>query len=112
MVDFKITKQEKILEVNNCMCHNYYYLIHGRIYNENRTKFIRFKYIEWFDIFEVQEFFEEKEYITEKDIKNYLNSLENSYLLSIKSFDDIKGITEFISYCNQTIENYNKIARG
>jgi hypothetical protein len=33
MVDFEITKKQKILEINNDMCHNYYYLIYGRIYN-------------------------------------------------------------------------------
>lgn len=109
MVDFEITKQKKILEVNNDMCHNYYFLVYGRIYNEGKTRYRKFKYVEWFDIFDVQEFFEEKEYITENDIKEYLNKLENCYLTSIKDYNDEKGLKDFYDYCNETIEKYNKI---
>lgn len=111
MIDFKITKQTKILEINNEMCHNYYFLINGRIYNEEKTKYKKFKYVEWFDIFDVQEFFNDKEYITKEDIKDYLNNLENIYLLNIKDYNDTKNLKEFYNYCNETINNYNKIAK-
>ena len=111
MVDFEITKQRKILEINNDMCHNYYFLIYGRIYNESKTKYKKFKYVEWFDIFDVQDFFEDKEFITEKDVKEYLNNLENGYLTSIKDYEDTKHLQEFYEYCNETINNYNNIAR-
>lgn len=111
MIDFKITKQTKILEINNEMCHNYYFLINGRIYNEEKTKYRKFKYIEYFDIFDVQEFFDDKEYITKNDIIDYLNNLENSYLLNIKNYNDKKGLKEFYNYCNETIINYNKIVK-
>ena len=33
--DVKITKTSKLLEVNNDMVHNFYYLVHGRIINKN-----------------------------------------------------------------------------
>ena len=108
MIDFKITKQIKLLEVNNDMCHNYYFLIYGRIYNENKTKYRKFKYIEWFDIFDVMEFFD-KEWINKKDIKEYLNNLEIPYIYDIKKYDDIDNLKEFYNYCNQTIKNYNDI---
>lgn len=111
MVDFEITKKKKILEIKNDMCHNYYYLIYGRIYNEKKTKYKKFKYIEYFDIFDVQEFFDDKEYITKEDIKDYLNNLENSYLLNIKDYNDIKNLKEFYNYCNDTIKKYNDIAK-
>ena len=111
MVDFEITKKKKILEINNDMCHNYYFLIYGRIYNESKTKYRKFKYVEWFDIFDVQEFFDDKEYITKNDIIDYLNNLENSYLLNIKDYNDIKNLKEFYNYCNKTIDNYNKIIK-
>lgn len=111
MIDFEITKKQKILEINNDMCHNYYFLIYGRLYNENKTKYKKFKYIEWFDIFDVQDFFEDKEFITEKDVKEYLNNLENSYLTSIKDYNDEKNLKEFYKYCNDTIQNYNSIAK-
>lgn len=111
MVNFEITKKQKILEINNDMCHNYYYLIYGRIYNEEKTKYKKFKYIEYFDIFDVQEFFDDKEYITKEDIKDYLNNLENSYLLNIKDYNDRENIQEFYNYCNETIIKYNKIVK-
>lgn len=111
MVDFEITKKQKLLEINNDMCHNYYYLIYGRIYNENKTRYKKFKYVEWFDIFDVQEFFEDKEYITKKDVEEYRDNIEIPYLYNIKNYNDEKGLKEFYNYCNETIEDYNKIAR-
>ena len=111
MVDFEITKTQKIKEVKNDMCHNYYFLILGRIYNEGKTRMRKFKYVQWFDIFDVQEFFEEKEFITEKDVREYLNNLEVPYLYNIKDYNDEKGLKEFYAYCNETIENYNKTVR-
>lgn len=111
MVDFEITKKQKLLEINNDMCHNYYYLIYGRIYNENKTRYKKFKYVEWFDIFDVQEFFEDKEYITKKDVEEYRDNIEIPYLYNIKNYNDEKGLREFYNYCNETIEDYNKIAR-
>ena len=112
MIDFKITKKQKILEINNSACHNYYFLIYGKIYNENKTKFKRFKYIEWFDIFDLQEYFE-KDFITENDIKQYVNDLIDnmgcSYIGDIKDYADTKGLNEFYNYCNETIEKFNKI---
>ena len=108
MVDFEITKRQKIKEVNNSMCHNYYFLVYGRIYNEGRTRMRKFKYVEWFDIFDVQEFFEDKEWITQEDVREYLNNLEVPYLYNIKDYNDEKGLKEFYNYCNETINEYNK----
>lgn len=111
MVNVEITKRQKLLEVNNDMCHNYYYLIHGRIYNESKTRIRKFKYVEWFDIFDVQEFFEDKEWITQGDVKEYLNNLEIPYLYNIKDYNDENDLKEFYNYCNETIKNYNNIVK-
>ena len=108
MVDFEYTKINKIYEVNNCMCHNYYYIFHGRIYNKEHTRYRKFKYVEWFDIFDVQEFFD-KDWVTEQDIKDFVGNLENTYLLCIEDYNDTKHLKEFYDYCNETIENYNKV---
>ena len=106
MLDFRITKKEKLYEQNNDMAHNYYYLIHGRIYNtEDKTRYRRFRYVEWFDIFDVQEFYE-KDYITKEDIKNYVDELSVS---TIESY--ISSLKEFYKFCNETIENYNNLAK-
>lgn len=108
MVDFEITKIQKIKEVNNSMCHNYYFLVYGRIYNEDRTRMRKFKYVQWFDIFDVQEFFKDKEWITQEDVREYLNNLEVPYLYNIKDYNDEKDLKEFYNYCNETINEYNK----
>lgn len=110
MVDFKYTKINKILEVNNDMVHNFYYIYYGRIYNESKTKYKKFKYIEFFDVFDVMEFFE-KDFYTKEDVKEFANNIENCLLSNIKSYDDIDGLKDFYSFCNDSIKNYNKIVK-
>lgn len=110
MVNFEITKKQKLCEVNNEKCHNYYYLIYGKIYNANKTRFRKFKFVEWFDIFDIQEYYE-KDFITDTEIKAYVNNLIDSvgcsYIDDIKNYNDEKGLKEFYNYCNETIKNYN-----
>lgn len=108
MIDFEITKKQKILEVNNEMCHNYYYLIYGRLYNENKTKYKKFKYILFFDIWDLLEYYE-KDFVTQEEIKNYIEAIENPYLTSIRNYDDVKNIENFYKFCNETIDNYNNL---
>lgn len=108
MVDFEYTKINKLLEVNNDMAHNFYYIYYGRIYNKEHTRYRKFKYVEWFDIFDIQEYFE-KDCITKEDIKDYASNIENSYLLSIKDYNDTEHLKEFYNYCNETIKDYNRI---
>lgn len=108
MVNVKYTKINLLYEQNNDMVHNFYYIYYGRIYNEEKTRYRKFKYVEWFDIFDIQEYYE-KECITKEDIRNYALTLENSYLLNIKDYNDKKHLKEFCNYCKETIENYNKI---
>ena len=60
--------------------HNFYYLINGRFYNDNHTAYRKFKFVSWFDIFDVDEYFnydDENDIwidrpITEEQIKEYL----------------------------------------
>lgn len=109
MVDFKITKKQKILEVNNDKAHNFYFLIYGHIYNEEKTRYRKFKFVEWFDIFDLQEYFE-KEYITEDDIKQYVNELiDTTNITNIKDYNDKEGLKNFYDFCNDTIRRYNNI---
>ena len=111
MKDFTIelTKLEKILEVNNSMCHNYYYLQHGRIYNADKTQFRRFKFVEWDDIESICEYYD-KDFVTNAEIRRYIGECawetcdaQADYL--IKSFDDCQA---FYDWCNKTIERFNK----
>lgn len=115
MVDYDITKSKKLLEVNNDMVHNYYYLIYGRIYNADKKLMRKFKFVEWFDIFDVMEYFE-KDFVTNEDIKEYMNEIAcntaYTYIDGIKDYYDEKGLKEFYDYCNETINNFNRINRG
>lgn len=107
MVNVEYTKIQKINEVNNDMVHNYYYIYYGRIYNQKHTKYRKFKYIQWFDIFDVQEFFE-KDVITKQDIREYALNIENNYLYNIKDYEDKESLKKFYENCNETIRKYNK----
>ena len=102
------TKINLLWEHNCDMAHNYYYIYYGKIYNEDKTRYRKFKYVDWFDIFDLQEYYD-KDYITKEDIRNYALTLENGYLLSIKDYNDTKGLKEFYNYCRESIENYNRI---
>lgn len=109
MVDYKITKTKLLYEQNNDMCHNFYYLIQGRFYNEEKTKFRRFKFVEWVDIFDALEYYE-KDSVTKAEIKNFVLECACSTIDIVKDYNDEKSLKEFYKICNETIENYNRIA--
>lgn len=68
--EINFTRIKKIYEVNNSMCHNFYFQYNGRIYNESKTKYRQFVFVLWFDIFDVMEFFD-ADAVTQEDIKEY-----------------------------------------
>lgn len=110
MKDFtvELTTRKKLLEVNNDMCHNFYYLQYGRIYNTDKTSFRRFKFVFWFDFFDVMEYFE-KDALSQQEIDEFAIeiawSMSEMFKNGIKSFDDCQ---EFYDFCNKTINDYNK----
>jgi hypothetical protein len=109
MKDFiiELTTRNKIKEVNNDMCHNFYYVQHGRIYNADHTRLRRFKFVFWFDIYDVCEYFE-KDTVTTREIAEYVNELAWSFYEGhshlIRSYDDCRA---FYDWCNATINDYN-----
>lgn len=118
-MEIKITKRTKLLEINNDMCHNFYYLINGRFYNENKTAYRRFKFVVWFDIFDVDEFFNyddendtwNEEPITDDMIMEYLNELIWSTVSMVSDYNNEKQLQYFYERCNDSIINYNQISR-
>lgn len=113
-MEIEFTKIKLLYEEKNDMTHNFYYMKYGRIYNETHTKYRKFKYVECFNIFDVQEYYEDCNYkkdyqITKKDIKNYAIALDTSLLYSIQDFNDTKGLQDFYTYCCKTIQYYNRI---
>ena len=103
--EVKITKTSKLLEVNNDMVHNFYYLVHGRIINKDRTKYKKFRFVLFYDIFDLQEYWENDK-ITKNMEKEYRDVLIFNMVSTIKSYDDT---TDFYELCNNTIKDYNKI---
>ena len=106
MVDYKITKRTKLLEVNNDMAHNYYYLVQGKIYNENKTRFRRFKLVVFFVVFDLMEW-HDKDNISKNEILEYINELVDNDVMIIRDYNDIEGLKRFYDLCNNTIKNYN-----
>ena len=103
-MEIKINKTEKLLEVNNDMVHNFYFLIKGRMYNDSKTESKKFKFVIWFDVFEVLEYFESDSY-SESDIYDFLNDLTANELSLIKSYNDCQ---DFYNKCHQSIDKFNE----
>jgi len=99
-MNIKITKRTLLKEINNTMCHNYYYLVQGRLYNDDNTRLRRFTFVVWFDAFDIQEFFD-KDHYTKNDIREYCNECAGYYLDMIVSYNDCK---EFYRECKQTMQ--------
>lgn len=103
----EITKKQKLDEVCNSMCHNFYWLVYGRIYNADKTRMRKFKVVISYDIFDIQENFD-KERISQADHKEYVEESTFWFTQNIISYNDCKT---FFDECNQTIENWNKLIR-
>lgn len=93
-------------EVNNDKTHNYYYYVRGRIINDDKTKYKKFGFVVWFDVFDLQDYYEEKDVFTKKDILGYLDVIIWSTVSMVKSYDDCKNFYEF---CKNSIDQYNAI---
>lgn len=101
----KITKKIKLNEICNEMVHNYYYLIHGKILNNEKTKYKPFKFVLFFDAFDIHDYFE-IDYYNNNDIKNYIDDLIFAYTDMIKNYNDCN---DFYNLCNETIIKYNNL---
>ena len=108
MIDFRITRMCKLLETNVNNRHEYYYMFYGKLYNEDKTRFRRFKFVDWFDTTEVREYFN-KDLITITDVKMYASFLckDNCYLSEIEDFYDTRHLEKFFDYCSDSINVYN-----
>lgn len=100
-MDIKITKKEKIFEQHNDKVSNYCYLIHGRIINDNGTRYRKFKFVIHFDGYDLYDECVE----TKEDFMNFLDSLIDGFTSSIISYDDCG---DFYKLCSESIDNYNQ----
>ena len=105
IMEFKITKRTLLREVNNDMCHNWYWLVQGQIINDEGTRYRKFKFVEWFDVFDVQEWAEDGTH-SKKNVREYLDECISARLALVNGYNDCRY---FYEVCNQTIERYNNV---
>lgn len=101
-----ITKKECLNSWANTTCSGAYYLIHGRIYNDSRTAFYRFKFVllldYGMDLWDAE---------TETDIpeKEALNEMAWAFIPDTGDlFENEKYREAFFRECNETIDKYNE----
>lgn len=103
-MEVKITKRTLLKEVCNDMCHNWYWHIQGRIYNDDGTRFRKFGFVEWFDAFDVQDYSEDGTHSRE-NVMEFLNECIACRLDLVRSYDDC---AEFFNMCRETIRKWNE----
>lgn len=102
-MEIKITKRTLLKEVNNDMCHNWYYYVQGRIYNDTKTRYRKFAFIVWFDVFDMMDSLDIDAY-TKQDIRQYVEKCIFCFTDTIKSYDDCK---DFYKLCEESIDHWN-----
>lgn len=120
-MEIKITKRKKLLEINNEMCHNFYYLVHGRFYNDDKNAYRKFKFVVWFDIFDVDEYFNYVDFddgcqwidrpITKNMIDEYCEEIIWSTVSIVSDYNNENQLKNFYEICNDSIHDYNRIAK-
>lgn len=105
--DAIVTKIRLIREVNNCMCHNFYYEIRFRVY-ATPTHFWKGNFVEWFDTNDLAEYYD-KDTFSKKDIREYIEMLACDFLTSAPRKNiNRETMRSFYDICRKSIENYNE----
>lgn len=107
MGDCRITKMRLIREVNNDMCHNFYYEARFRIYTD-KTHYYKGNFVIWFDTEDLAEEYPNKESFSKKDIRDYAETLACLFMDNAPR-KNVNGETlkPFYAECRKTIEDYN-----
>jgi len=104
MSEIKITKKLCLDEWSNSTCSGSEWVVYGRIYNREKTRYYSFRFVLWFDYAcDLWDSENEKEIPLSECMENAIYSFIPDNL----SFDDEKAIARFIDDCNATIEQYN-----
>lgn len=106
-MEIKITRKQKLLHVGNSWCdYINYWLIHGRIINDDHTQYRKFKFV--VDVNMTCDGYDPE---TGEDIpeSELLEDMIFSFTDNIKSFDDCM---EFYDICNESIRKYNGIYKA
>lgn len=109
-MEIKITKREKLLSVRNEWVSNDYWLIHGRIYNDEKNAFYRFKFVlhidPSFDLWDI-------ETETDRDYKEAMEEMIFSFcdFIAADFFSNELARRRFVNMCNDTIMGWNASVR-
>lgn len=101
----KVTKRQLLRRRQNDMENNWYYLIHGRIYNADKTRYRKYRFVVMFDGDDLWEYYR-KDNISEREISEYVDEMIFSFTQYIKGYNDVQ---EFVEICNQSIRRYNSV---
>lgn len=110
----EITKITKIKEINNEWAHNFYMVVNGRTYNDEHKRYYTWHFVEWFDIFDLQEWFEDENgkipKLNEQRQKEYARELAWAFIdgEGWRDYQNNEQRDKFINACNETIIDYNK----
>ena len=110
-MEIKITKRKLIDEAHNSTVGDqWWYLVNGRIENDDGTYYKPFKFVLFFDGDDMWDagYFENDDRITKKKLSDYVYELSWAMTGLIKSFDDCN---DFIDACNDTIDKWNDMKR-
>ena len=104
-MEIKITKKSLLFSVSNSMYSADYWLINGRIYNDEKTRYYKFKFILFID--PVNDLYD-TETETFLDYNEFLNDLIFSFCDEMgNDYNNINKINSFIDKCNETLEKWN-----
>lgn len=104
--DKVITKKRLLGEVNNSMCHNWYYEYHFRLFNTDDTYF-HGHFVLWFDIDEICEYFG-TDHVTKKQIAEYADEIGWNFLASAPDEVTKEKVRPFWEMCRDTIRKHNE----
>ena len=91
-------------EVNNDMCHNWYWLANVRVVADHRV--FRCRFVFWHDWDDVAEHFD-ADVLTKKKIRQYADEIAGT-MFSLPCRFTRADWRKFVEFCNKTIEDYNR----
>lgn len=110
----EITKS-KLLDsgFNSMEGHYWYYLYYFRIYNQDKSKYVRYAFVVNFDGEDFDEFRYDEEtdsYMNCYTPKDYADEFASSFIYAYKF--SYENHDEFFDACKDSIEKYNRLGYG
>ena len=108
----KITRRELLRHDNNEMVTNWFYLVHGRLHNDDDTRYRKFKFVVWIDGEDLWFYDGDDDSTNEEEKWSYVPVDEYLNYYCIPSFTDLirsyDDCNEFYDACIDSINNWNE----